>query len=260
MQRVPRADIRIPVLTGFLPPRARQREPIGIASIVKHYEGTMNKYAVAALTAFCCAVPTAQADEILDFTPLVRDFVDTNTGLEIAVPYIRYNDTTVPADGIPDSITLWFNIYPVGSTAKLHTSFARTIPVPALPCTQPDPNSVYDDMKVKFLGTTSVSRVHLVLTGSIECWDMADDKYKEAYKTVLYSSNAATAGNSWMKVWNFDTIAANGMNVDADADNEIMLTMEVPTPTGGANAKVVYLNGGDGTIVYDNSYPLSNGY
>ena len=219
----------------------------------------MYKVSVSVLTALCCSMSVAQADEILDLTPIVRDFV-AGGAKEIAVPYIRYNDTTVPADGVPDSITVYFNVYTVGTTTKLHNSSPRTVPVPALPCALPDPNTINDDMKVKFLGADSSTRVHLVLTGSVGCWDLADSQWKDAYKTLVYSTNASAAANAWIKVWNFDTIAANGMDVTADGTNELMLTFSMPTLAGGENAKVVYLQGSDGTVVYDNTYPLSNGF
>lgn len=219
----------------------------------------MYKLSLSVLTAFCCSMPIAQADEILDFTPIVRDFVAGGTQ-EIAVPYIRYNDQSVPADGIPDSITVYFNTFTVGTTTKLHSSLPRTIAVPALPCTNPEPSSISDDTKIKFMGTSSTSRVHLVLTGSVGCWDITEAKWKESFKTLLYSTDAATAANSWYKVWNLDTIAANGVDVTNDGVNELMMTMSVPTATGGENAQVLYVRGSDGAVVFSNDYPVTNRY
>lgn len=219
----------------------------------------MNKLPLTLFTALCCAMPLAQADEILDLTPIVRDFV-AGGAKEIAVPYLRYNDTTVPADGVPDSVTVYFNVYTVGTTTKLFSSKAATVPVPALPCTQPDPNYIEDDMKVKFLGADPSTRVHFAITASLGCWDMADNQWKDAYKTVVYSTNAASANNAWVRAWNLDSIGANGADVAGDGTNELMLTLSVPTATGGEQARVVYLDGPTGTIVFDNNYPLSNGY
>lgn len=216
----------------------------------------MHKMSLSVLTALCCSMSVAQADEILDFTPVVRDFV-AGGAKEIAVPYIRYNDTA-PADGFPESITVYFNVYTVGTNTKLHSSLARTVPLPALPCTQP--TSIEDDMKVKFLGADPSTRVHLVLAGSVGCWDQADSQWKDAYKTLVYSTDASTAANSWIKVWNLDTIAANGMEVTGDSTNELMLTFSVPTIVGGENVKVVYLQGSNGTILFNNDYPLTNNY
>lgn len=218
----------------------------------------MHKMSLSVLTALCCSMSVAQADEILDFTPVVRDFV-AGGAKEIAVPYIRYNDTA-PADGVPESITVYFSVYTVGTNTKLHNSLPRTVPVPALPCAVPDPNSINDDMKVKFLGADPSTRVHLVLTGSVGCWDQADSQWKDAYKTVVYSTDASTAANSWFKSWNLDTIAANGMEVTGDSTNELMLTFSMPTLAGGENAKVVFLQGSNGAFVFNNDYPLSNGY
>jgi hypothetical protein len=219
----------------------------------------MNKLSLALFTALCGAMPLAQADEILDLTPIVRDFV-VGGAKEIAVPYLRYNDTTVPADGTPDSITLYFNVYTVGTNTKLFSTKAATVPLPVMPCTAPDPNNIEDDMKVKFLGAGPSTRVHFAITASLGCWDMADSQWKDAYKTVFYSTNAASAGNAWVRAWNLDSIGANGVDATGDGINELMLTLSVPTATGGEQARAVYLNGSTGAIVFDNTYPLSNDY
>lgn len=221
----------------------------------------MYKLPLSILTAFCCSMPVAHADDeegIIDLTPIVRDFV-AGGAKEIAVPYFRYNDKA-PVDGFEESITVYFNVYTVGTSSKLYSSLPRTVPMPTPACTTPAVGSTVSDIKVKFLGADSTSRVHFVLTGWIQCFDTADNQVKDSYKTLLYSTDASTAANSWIKVWNLNTDGANSVDVTGDGLNEIMLTMSVPTPTGAANAKVVYVQGSNGTIVHDNSYPISNAY
>lgn len=222
----------------------------------------MKKLAISLLTTISCAMPMAHAEEILDFTPLIRDFVAGGTK-EIAVPYLKFTDANV--DGLPESVSVYFNVFTAGTNIKLHNSLPRNIPLPALPCANPDINSIEDDMKLKFLGTASTTRVHIVLTGMVGCWDSTALEWREAFKTIVYSTNASTALNSWVRVWDLDTAAANGIDINDDGTNELMITMLAPVPPTGERAKVVLLNGADGSTysdgeLYDDVYGLTNGY
>jgi hypothetical protein len=222
----------------------------------------MKKLALSLLTTLSFAMPMAHAEEILDFTPLIRDFVPGGKK-EVALPYLKYTDANL--DGMPESVSVYFNVFTAGTTAKLHNSLPRNVVLPALPCGNPYLDSIEDDMKLKFMGTASASRVHMVLTGMVGCWDMTAGEWREAFKTIVYSTDASTAANSWIRVWDLDTAAANGIDINDDGTNELMITMLVPVAPTGERAKVVILNGGNGTTyndgeLYDDAYGVTNGY
>lgn len=114
---------------------------------------THKNLAWVSLSVLLCAVPTAKADDFLNFTPLVRDFVAANAGNEIAMPLFNFGDSN--ADGIQD-MTLLFNVYDAGTNTRLLATPLRRVNMPILPCADPvlALESFFDqDKDIKFLGS-----------------------------------------------------------------------------------------------------------
>ena len=189
---------------------------------------------------------------ILDLAPLFKESVAGNPGVEMIHPYLDQVDAN--ADGVMDSITLRFNVYPAESATRLFGTPARKVDFPS-PCINPDDYRWSEISAIKFLGGDT-PRSHLAISLAAGCIEAdAPYDYKEAYKTFVYSAAVdAPAGSVWQKTYkgagmsNFDEA-----NVDGDADKELVLGLLINRPDLPDDAKDLRTSAfkaSDGTVVF----------
>lgn len=166
-------------------------------------------------------------------------------------PYLVELDAN--ADFDYDSMNVRFDVYPANSNTKLFRTDIRNVTYPAPPCTNPSwvDHSVSG---VKFLGK-DVTRSHMAIGFSVECQESGGFEIKEAFKTFVYSAAVDAAGGSvWTKVYNLELLGFDGIDVDGDLVNELVLTMAVPYTTlsnpDSANSQTNAFEGVDGTELF----------
>jgi len=193
----------------------------------------------------------AQAN-VLDLTPLYKDVVASNTGLEMVHPYLDQVDKD--ADGVMDLIKIAFNVYPINSATPLFSTTIAKVDFPS-PCVNPDDYRWSEISAVKFLGTDS-SRSHLAIGLAAGCTE-ADFPYdyKEAYKTFVYSAAVdAPSGSVWQKTYYIDLSSFDEINFDGDADKELALGMVVDLPQlpdAASNLRSIGFEPENGAVIFD---------
>ena len=208
-----------------------------------------------ALIAFGMATAAQAEVSIIDFTPLYKETVAASPGIEMIQP--TFTDVDTDADGLADSFRVGFNVFPANSATKLFSTTPRLVAYPAVPCT--NPSWVDSDFSaVKFLGGTSASRSHVAIGMFVECQEAdAPFEWKEAKRTLVYSAAVNAAGGTmWSKVYNYALLNFDGIDVNADGTNELVLGLEVPVtvPTSlidAGNLRSIAINGGTGAVVFD---------
>ena len=189
---------------------------------------------------------------ILDLAPLFKESVASNAGIEMVHPYLDQVDAD--GDGVMDSVNLRFNVYPADSTTRLFGTPTRRVDFPR-PCTNPGDYRWSEISAIKFLGGDT-PRSHLTISLAAGCIEAdAPYDYKEAYKTVVYSAAVdAPAGSVWQKAYNgagmsnFDEV-----NVDGDADKELVLGLLINRPDlsdGAKDLRTNALDASDGAVVF----------
>jgi len=218
------------------------------------------KLIAVAMLAFNVTTANAEALGLLEMSPLYKEVVASNPGIEAVHPYFVNLDTDF--DFRIDTVKFRFDVYPVASNVKLFSSPQRTFTFPAFPCTNPFWTDAYVE-GMKFLGGTS-PRSHIAFDLLVECEDSTG--YKEAHKTIVYSANVSVAlGSTWTKAYNnLELISFDGIDVDGNdgETNELVLTMyldlEGVVPTiDPANTRTVAMEGLDGTVLFDRQRLLS---
>ena len=208
---------------------------------------------MSALLAMAASASANASDSLLNLAPLYKETVASNPGIEMIHPYVRYVDTNV--DGMPDSVVFQFNVYPVNSNIKLFSTAGRTVPVAAIPCTSPLEVDV-NLSNGKFLGELSPTRSHVALVVITSCVESGTGEFKEAFNTLVYSADvSAPGGLVWSKVYALDLLSFDGVDVDGDATNELVVGLAVSV-TGLANPesenlRSIALEGNNGAVVFD---------
>ncbi len=213
------------------------------------------KFIAAAVLTFGVTAANAEVLGLLDMSPLYKEVVAANPGIEAVHPHFEDLDTNF--DGRADTIKFQFDVYPVASNVPLFSSPLRTFIYPANPCTNPAWTDAYVE-GLKFLGG-SVLRSHIAFDIIIECEEAGTFEYKEAHKTIVYSTNVSVPlGATWTKVYNLELISFDGIDVDRNdgGTKELVLTMvkegvDVPTSLDPANTRTVAMEGFNGTVVFD---------
>jgi len=217
------------------------------------------KSIAVALLMFNVTAANAAALGLLEMSPLYKEIVTGNPGIEAVHPYFVNLDTNF--DGVADTVKFRFDVYPVASNVKLHNSPLRTFTYPTNPCTNPEYSDAYVE-GLKFLGGTSL-RSHIAFDLVVECQEASTFERKQAHKTIVYSADVSVPlGNTWTKVYNLELISFDGIDVDGNDGgiNELVLTMvlevDVPTSLEAENTRTVAMEGLDGTVVFDKQRAL----
>ena len=203
----------------------------------------MNKYlSMMGCVAMACCCATASADQ----------FQDTDASFmngDVFVPLITETDTD--SDGVPDKLTMRYNVFVAGTNTKTLSTKPRTVAYPAIPCT--NPASVTDGYYERLTGLAGKSRRHSILDMHISCVENGSGAEKEAHRAVLYSANVTGAGGSWIKSWNgWGVTGAAHVDWDSDSVPEIMLLLQK-----GNKGRVLFVRMSDGTIEADNIYTVA---
>jgi len=197
---------------------------------------------------------SVQADDLMDFSYLVRDVVDSNPGNEMISPVFRFSDRT--GDGVNDRISVNFQVYDVGTNSMLFQTPAKLFTFPADGCADP----VWMGREVTrtaFRGR--IYRGHILLVMQTSCTERtAPEVIVETYRTYIYSTDVRSRNNAgtWVRMWNVEAVGWNSVDWDGDAGNdEFMVTLEVPR-NNGTSRKVVMLNPVTGEVETDNTYAM----
>lgn len=202
----------------------------------------------------------AQSGSFINWQPLLKEVVGTNTGLESIAPLFLFKDTN--QDGVEDELYINFHVWSTTATTptKLFKTKLRGVNLPALPCTNPIASSVDTDFDVKFTNETG-GRSNVLVLFVMECSESGTFEFKEAIKTIVYSADVTKApgagGTSWLKAWNEDTLAFNNLDWDNDASKEIILTLVLEDPaTGDEDTRLIILQQSDGAVEFSARYPI----
>jgi len=202
-----------------------------------------------------CASAVVSADEFAYVEPLFKDLAPGAPGGEITItPLLNWVDTD--ADGYPDKLKMAFNVWTAGTNTKLLQTVKQTVTPPPLPCTLP--LWVDDDLGIKFMGATSASRVHMVLSANVECEETGTGEIKFADKAIWYSADVASTGASYAMAWkDWEVLGTNGVDWDGDGTKELQLILDKENAAGDtAKGRVIYMSFSDGTIEADNIYDI----
>jgi hypothetical protein len=211
----------------------------------------MKSASIAALL-FALAMNAQAEINMLDLTPLYKDAVAANPGVEMIHPYLDYVDKD--ADGFMDLLRVSFNVHPIGSTAALFSTTTVKVDFPR-PCVNPAEYTWSEIVSIKFLGSDS-SRSHLAVGLVAGCFeaDFPFD-YKEGFKTFVYSAAVdAPSGPVWQKTYYLELLSFDEVNIDGDADKELALGMVIALPQlpdDASNLRTIGFEAEDGTVVFD---------
>jgi hypothetical protein len=201
-------------------------------------------------------VSIARADEFVDLTSLARDVDAGFAGLETIMPYFEEGADT-NADGAPDTLILYFNVYQGGTLSKIRKTVTKTINLPAVPCTTPITDSVESEWNPKFLGRVDSTRGHMLVGYHVACSENdGNSTYKEAYKTIVYSANLATGSGVWVYGVGRSALGMNGVDLDGDGVTESLMLATEANVAAGKNAVMRIMNANNGTVISEVSYPL----
>jgi hypothetical protein len=184
--------------------------------------------------------------------PLYRDVVAGNPGVEMIQPLLDFTDAD--ADGVFDSLTVNFNVFPVDGAASLFTTARRRVDFPR-PCTNPGEYAWSEVTALRFVATQS-PRAHVAIGLAAACFE-ADEPftYKEGYKTVVHSAAVDQAGGTvWTKAYAQPLIGLEALDVDGDPASELVLGLgfvRPALPDGARNLRSIALDDADGSVVFD---------
>jgi hypothetical protein len=214
------------------------------------------KSIAAAIFAVGAGLAQAEPPALLEMSPLYKEVLESNEGIELVHPYAKWNDTN--ADGYAETVFVRFDVYDAAGTVKLLSTPGKLYTLPASPCVSPIwRDGPYLD-GFKFLGG-NVLRSHVAMNIRVECEDMdGGGVFKEAFKTLIYSADPSNAASgAWAKGFNLQLVSFDGIDVDQNdgGANELVLTMAVPLALvdsiEAANTRTIAMEGVDGTIVFD---------
>jgi|GEM_PF-3069676 len=213
----------------------------------------------SAVLAFGMVATSNAAEPLVDFSPLYKDVVAANEGIEMIHPYIKLTDVN-PTDGIPEAF-IRFNVYPAASNVPLFSTSARNVPFPAMPCTTP----IWGEYTIgggKFQGANNLERSHMAVTLISRCTDAEGDK--EKYKTVIYSASVNVpptdpAAAVWMKVYPGSLLGFDGAkDFTGDGFPDLLVSVAVDETvavpginTEPMNLRSIALQVVDGAVLYD---------
>lgn len=193
-----------------------------------------------------------------DVSPIFNDTVASSNGVEVIQPFLDFVDSD--ADGVMDSISVRFNVYPANSAVRLFGTPARTVAFPS-PCANPDEYRWSEVSSTRLIGRDS-SRAHLAIELVAGCTEsIFPFDYKEAERTFVYSAAVdAPGGPVWQKLYNYGVSSFNEANIDADAETELVLGLAIPQsslPDGASNLRAIGIEAADGAVVFDVSRLLT---
>lgn len=210
---------------------------------------------VAAL-GIALGVTTTRADDSFVSTDQLAKDLDANGSLDTTVvPRFKFG-ADANADGVPDWITFWFNVYPIGTTTLLRSTVTKPIGIPAMPCA--DPQFANFKFRVKFGGLRNSPRVHVLIETGVDCQETGTSEFKEAFKTTVYSANASTGAGVWLYSVNRSAVGMDGVDTDGNGTNDALqiLTSYAPAPDQ-ENVVIRIVNPADGTVISNVDYPFS---
>jgi hypothetical protein len=210
---------------------------------------------ILAAVGFAAGISTASADQYIDVAPLIRDVDAGFAGPETIMPYFDEGADT-NADGTPDTLAMYFNVYQGGTTTKIRKTTTKTINLPAVPCTAPDPNSIDSSWTPKFLGRVGSTREHMLINYYVSCNETPSGAWKEAYKTIVYSADLATGTGVWTYAVGRFADGLNGVDLDGDGVNESLMLFTETQVTAGMNAVIRIMTGSNGALVSEVTYPV----
>lgn len=207
-----------------------------------------------AITALCLVMAQpAGALETMDAGKFIADLSGANTGFEVAVPRFTLNDAN--SDGYPETMSIKYDVYKLGTTTKLYSSVSKTVNTPALGSCNPATASDDTDFTKSWVGRATTSkRITLVLEVTLDC----GSEYNQ--RVVIYSADVS-AGNK-AGAWSYSTtgskwlIAANGIDLTNDGVNDNLALMLGYDTSSGPNMNVVQLKFSDGSTVNSKGYAM----
>lgn len=195
----------------------------------------------------------AQARESWFATRFVGDFNNTYAGLEVATPNFKFNDPN--SDGYPETVTVKFDVYSLGTATKRYSTTPRVLNMPTLG-TCSDPAAAADSLDIirTWAGrATTGTRITLAVEVQFEC-----DGGTES-RVVVYSANVNQAsGSSWRynSPDNHSLLAADGVDktVPPDGNNDVLVLMMSHDVTAGTNNRTLEIRFSDGVVESNRDY------
>lgn len=227
----------------------------------------------SALSLIMLGNAAGSTDAPRNLAPLFGEFVATNPGLEVAVPLFNFTDTVAPI-GYPESFSISYKVYSLGTYTLLYTTPSKGFLTPAIPAGCTDPNTFNLDWNVLFtrrgaqlnsvaLPVADGTRIHLGVNMEFECYDGVAQSWTRMDRALVYSANlsgVAETGNpvaSWSKTFvDQDILGLNGIDTDGNLVTDKLTITTVSGPEYSANAVVLVVTGGTGAVETANAYPL----
>lgn len=211
----------------------------------------MKKLLLAAAAALTLTAGSAGAEEILDFTSLIRAVPNpSGTAMypRVIVPFFNKTEDT---SGNPTKLTFRFNVWDPTTNTQLFGTTNKSVAYPAMPCANPQWTD--HGMSVKFMGRWGGGRAHAIIGLHVECQEQTTYEWQERNVAFVYSADVRQAGGSvWTKAYTGYLVAANGLDLEdangtlgiQDGINETLM-LSVENPKG---LRVLLLNFTDGQL------------
>jgi hypothetical protein len=204
-----------------------------------------------------CASAAVSADEFAYVLPLFKD-LSASPGDELTItPVLSWRDTD--ADNYPNKLIVKFNVWDAGTNTKatpVGQTDRRELFLPALPCLSPIDWD--EDIRIKWMGSSSPSRVHMLIEYAAECQESVTFESFETFKTFIYSADVASTGLSYARAWkDWEVAGSNGVDWDNDGTKEMQLILAKENAAGDQSKfRVIYMNFADGIDEADNVYTI----
>ena len=216
-------------------------------------------FLASSVVALGMATAANAGEPFVDFSPLYKDVVASNEGIEMIHPYIGLIDDN-PVDGVPEAF-IRFNVYPAASNIPLFSTASRNVPFPTMPCSNPI-WSEYTIGGAKFQGANNLERSHMAVALISRCTDTEGDK--EKHKTIVYSASinippSDPAATVWLNAYPGSLLGFDGakdFNGDGFSDLLVSLAVNANVATPGFNTEPMNLRSvalqiTDGAVLYD---------
>ena len=189
------------------------------------------------------------AEQVEDMSARIGDFTAAHAGKELAQPLI-FGTTDSNFDGIPDSASIRFDVYPLGSSTRLYSSQSKAasfnFPTWAtMYCTQQD----FDAGEDPATSIRAGSRIVYVSGIDLNCYNFDTDY--EYGKIIVFGANvSASNGSAWLFQAAGRLESTSGVDANGDGVvDQIAVEYDVLPTTSVSNSRVVILNAVTGAVI-----------
>lgn len=197
---------------------------------------------------------SASATESWPAGKFIADLSAAHAGFEVAVPRLTLNDAN--SDGYPETVSIKFDVYSLGTTTKRYSSVAKTVNMPPLGSCNPATATDNVEFTKSWVGrATTGKRITMVMEVTLDC----GSDYNQ--NVVVYSADVSAANKPG--AWSYTSasgdkwlLAADGVDLNNDGSNENLALIIGYDTASGPNANVLQLNFSNGTTVNSKAYPF----